>query len=786
MTMNETEYPVLMTVNSKYYEKVWCDVGAGWIKMKFNSWDAYNYAWNSWHDVSRPKWGDYVVITPEKSCINYDDTQQRHFIRAVDESRDNTTMTITCGIEAVSFADTVGPERPVEVEFENFNQNDVSAQAEEADPSADFDDLGGEVLKDPSGDSDFDVYLDAKIGRMDLASLNNSTLAQFNLTLEDFYGESDLPDLVAGSLVKRRIGSRIRRAVRKVAAAVKKAVKVVVEVVKKIDDVIVEVAQAVGDAIADFTTIDRTLNSNINFDSTKLGTVVRTPFDDKLGYQLAQFSGEKDQGNGVTVKGNVDILCVECGVNANIDLRGKVVFIVSRLQFEEGFIEIKGNMGAGLGLGIVADVSIAKEFIKQITSLPLQPFSIANVFVLGPKFDLSAGVELELQLEGQILAGVSADWPSISARIDIVDSDNSFATGFRPTITPIFEVEASVNLKTTFFLEGSLGVGIDIGNGLFDKSVALVDRPGIFVSAGVGASFTLEDGLGGFGTGDDDDDEECRGVNLAIGFSNEVSVNVFDIDKFSKVIDKQEVPIASRCFTLFKRDLPPLDGPMVPATHAIEGRQNEESAPPIGETTFDGGVMAKMFTRNEAESFRLRYSPNGNTYAVAESKVPAEDKDKEWSGWFAADESGAFVFGDSHGRFYHAYQDTLAELGVSRLRLHKPDRMPKTATPVVFASVVDDGVAGGAEAGDMPYLMVSDLGGDIFFPVICVYASDQVYPKVFLVKDVEAGVATLTSNRPEVLQAVTGGSVKQCGYVALTNGVPGSDVGLLEPEEEEE
>jgi hypothetical protein len=125
--------------------------------------------------------------------------------------------------------------------------------------------------------------------------------------------------------------------------------------------------------------------------------------------------------------------------------------------------------------------------------------------------------------------------------------------------------------------------------------------------------------------------------------------------------------------------------------------------------------------------------------------------------------------------------------------------MPKTATPVVFASVVDDSPQN-ATAGilpstnstantttvpaNMPYMILSDLGGDIYFPIICVYDSETVYPKLFLAKDGETGVATLMSNRPDILRTVTGSAIKQCGYVPLTNGNPGSDVGLLEPEGE--
>jgi hypothetical protein len=215
ININDTALPVLQTVNSKYFKEVRCDVNAGWIRMKFNSWDAYNHAWTSWHDISRPKWGDYVVITPEESCKNYSPTQQRHFIRATDEQRDDSSMTIKCKIENISMADTVGDENPVEVEFENFNQNDVSVLAAEAGPNSEFEDLGGEILNDPSGDSDFDEYLDAKLGTIDLATLNNSTLTQFNITLEDFYGESDLPDLARENLVKRKIGDRIKKAVAK-------------------------------------------------------------------------------------------------------------------------------------------------------------------------------------------------------------------------------------------------------------------------------------------------------------------------------------------------------------------------------------------------------------------------------------------------------------------------------------------------------------------------------------------------------------------------------------------
>ncbi|KAH6952505.1 hypothetical protein BKA56DRAFT_681969 [Ilyonectria sp. MPI-CAGE-AT-0026] len=772
VNMNDTAFPTLQTVNSNYFEKVWCDLSAGWIKMKFDSWDPYDYAWHNWHNVSRPKWGDYVIITPEASCKNYDDTQQRYFVQATSEERDDHTMTITCRMKDVSLTDAVGQDNPVEVEFENFNQGNVSAQANKAEPDRELQDLSGEVLKDPSGDSDFDWYLDSKIGKIDAEALNNGTIAQFNITLEDFYGGSDLPDLAKENLTKRRIGDRIKKAVKKVATAVKTAVQKTGEALKKVGEVIVETAKKVGDALADFTTIDRDLDRDIDFDTSELGNIVRTPFSNREGYKLfsADFEGQSLPGD-TEASGSLEVFCVECGVEGDFNIRGKVVFVLSRLQFQEGFVEVSGSLGAGLGLGIVANLELTKEFKKQITSIPLQPFAIPNVFVLGPKFDLSAGVEFNLEAEGQLLAGVKADWPAIRARIDVVNSDGSFANGFTPQLTPFFEVEGEITLTTTFFLEGALGVGIDVGNGLFDKSVELIERPGVFISAGVGASFSLENGTGGFG------EDDCRGLEIAVGFSNEVAVNVFDIDRFSKTIDERSIDVDSRCFPFFKKreELPPLP--------LIEARQQETDG--IGAITFEGGILSKITTRDEESSFRLRYSPNGNIYAVADNKVPEEDKAKEWSGWFATDPSGVFVFGDSHGRFLHGYHDTLLESGVSRLRLHKPDEMPKTTQLMVFASIIDDFTNSSfEEPSDLPYMVASDLGGNVYFPIICVYASETVYPKMFLANDTEVGAAMLMSNDPEILRTVTGAEVEECQYMPLTNGIRGMDIEIVQEDNE--
>jgi hypothetical protein len=196
----------------------------------------------------------------------------------------------------------------------------------------------------------------------------------------------------------------------------------------------------------------------------------------------------------------------------------------------------------------------------------------------------------------------------------------------------------------------------------------------------------------------------------------------------------------------------------------------------LGNTTFDGGVLTTMGTPDD--EFHLRWSPNGNVYAVEESKVPDDLRAKEWSGWFASDESGSTIVGDSHGRAFHGYIDTIQSLGVSRVRLHGAGEFPKTSWPVMFTAVIPD--KNSEAATQDPILVISDFAENIYFPIICIYKSGTVYPKVFMANETEAGVKTLMSNTPAVIETVTGEQVQECGYMSWTNYHTGEDISSVQ------
>ncbi|PVH74542.1 hypothetical protein DL98DRAFT_537333 [Cadophora sp. DSE1049] len=179
--------------------------------------------------------------------------------------------------------------------------------------------------------------------------------------------------------------------------------------------------------------------------------------------------------------------------------------------------------------------------------------------------------------------------------------------------------------------------------------------------------------------------------------------------------------------------------------------------------------MTSMSTLDN--EFRIRWSLNGNTYAVEEKKVPADAKGKEWSGWFALDETGSLIIGDTHGRILHGYLDTIQSLGISRVRLHGADQISKSAWPVMFAATIPESrnTSSVALATQNPTMIISDVEGNLYFPIICVYKSEKVFPKQFMANSTDDGIPTLMGNSAAILENMTGEEVQECGFMTWTN-----------------
>jgi hypothetical protein len=174
-------------------------------------------------------------------------------------------------------------------------------------------------------------------------------------------------------------------------------------------------------------------------------------------------------------------------------------------------------------LGLDAQVEYKNTITKPLVSAGLPGFSVPGIITLGPFVSLSAELELEAKAIGQLFAGIAMDIPNFDATLDVFDSTKSVSSGFTPVFTKNFTATGEIDISANFGLPLKLGIGLVIPVIKFDKSIGIVERPGLNASA----SFTGSTDAAILAT------MACpNGVAYSVSLTNDVS-----LDFFGKVVD---------------------------------------------------------------------------------------------------------------------------------------------------------------------------------------------------------------------------------------------------------
>jgi hypothetical protein len=108
---------------------------------------------------------------------------------------------------------------------------------------------------------------------------------------------------------------------------------------------------------------------------------------------------------------------------------------------------------------------------------------------------------------------------------------------------------------------------------------------------------------------------------------------------------------------------------------------------------------------------------------------------------------------DDNGRAMFYYPDIMNKYEVSRFRINDYDHIHTTTDFITLTPINDDG----SDSTPGVYVAV-DTSGNVFFTVVCLLQNQQA--KIFLVKDLDAGVAALMSGDLEY--TVTSGVATYC------------------------
>lgn len=167
--------------------------------------------------------------------------------------------------------------------------------------------------------------------------------------------------------------------------------------------------------------------------------------------------------------------------------------------------------------------------------------------------------------------------------------------------------------------------------------------------------------------------------------------------------------------------------------------------------------FAAVTILDTTSTFKLNSGKNGNLFL----SNPSENVDI--SSLTSAELYAAFsgsviaIVGDTSDRLLHYYPESMASLGVSRLRLATLSELPKGAKLVSLVEVeVKD------NAGKM--LVAITANSELFFPMLC--SIQGQLNKIFLAKDVNTSPAVLETEDAKF--TLTGGLASDCVPLALT------------------
>ncbi|KAL7815568.1 hypothetical protein V8C26DRAFT_126624 [Trichoderma gracile] len=579
------QYPSVILDNSANILNIQCTSGTT-LSASFNGADAYNAAKQSWAAAEGSS-DKLIIVTADPGCSS--DGHYVYFV-ASSISFNDGSKSVSCSGSAESVSD-IAQEVGVD-----FGVIETAVPTLEANPELAT--AYGCTVPETSEvhglpaiycGPDFDLRLNNKLGYY------SADDADIDATLAAIIPGVQASDVQTRALLERRCWPSIAcKAIAWVDNTATKAYNAVADGAKAIGNDIANGAKSIGDQLAGIASdLGKDALKNLgNLGNTVLGMaknfasgilaaaifIVTGDYDRSFdfpisiappksalddspwgdGFKFYTWTPDKgdywnaqdaalDKIKGVVIgeadpEPGVEFWCVDCHVDGKLKLLGSASFSLTS-GLTKAQLSLDGSLDAGLYLGMNAFAQWNPKKEYDFLSLGLPGLSIPDIFAIGPVLSLGISVDLDISAVGQYLVGADMQWTSISAKLDVLNPRSSSKSGWTPNIRDTVQADGSLTVNSTLGLPVSLGFGINILNGKYDKEIKLVDTPGI--RASMEYDFTNEVNNGEVNT---DPEDGCYGIHWSVGMVNTVVLDLSDIKQGTYTLDEYDAPVfASGC-----------------------------------------------------------------------------------------------------------------------------------------------------------------------------------------------------------------------------------------------
>jgi hypothetical protein len=180
-------------------------------------------------------------------------------------------------------------------------------------------------------------------------------------------------------------------------------------------------------------------------------------------------------------KPGVELWCINCGIQGDLTVTGSIAYTLIN-GLTKGQVSMNGNLYAGFFLGLNAFSQWQMTDESDFLTRGVYGFSIPDIIAVGPSLAVGISVDLDIPDIGQLFLGTDLSWPALSATLDFVHPAQSSLSGWTPTANDTVQADGSLTMSSTLGLPITLGFGLNLLNGKYEKEIKLVDTPGVQAS----------------------------------------------------------------------------------------------------------------------------------------------------------------------------------------------------------------------------------------------------------------------------------------------------------------
>jgi hypothetical protein len=188
----------------------------------------------------------------------------------------------------------------------------------------------------------------------------------------------------------------------------------------------------------------------------------------------------------VTPVGAADagVYCVGCGAKGALKLTGHINVGLDGVTPKVNTlgVDVDVNMNARVAFGVAGDLPPAGTIQQTLVERELGAFSIADVVAIKPSIKVDISGKAQSKLAGGALYGYEFNWPSLSAKVDLVNRKLD-SGGLSPAMKPVSDYagKADATLQAQPLI--AITIAADIMMGQFQGKIVIADKPTIDINA---------------------------------------------------------------------------------------------------------------------------------------------------------------------------------------------------------------------------------------------------------------------------------------------------------------